>query len=128
MKEHCRFCQADLEQGTQCCGQYGHIQQVPLTSAPTQLEASTDLLSQAPRQQDAEEVTVATTHQEGTDAAAAQAPLSEQQDSPSAQGTTTENPEAVPSSVAVAEAESHPPEESAPEAKSGDNMEEEEDE
>src|SRR6266700_3575228 len=52
MMEHCRFCQADLEPGTQCCSQCGNIQPAPLTGAPTRPGAITSLLSLAALPQD----------------------------------------------------------------------------
>jgi hypothetical protein len=68
-------------------------------------------------------VTVATTQQEGTGVAAARTTPSAQQASPNAQGTTAEQPGAAPPLAAVAEPESHFPEESATEAKTGEDKE-----
>jgi len=68
-------------------------------------------------------VTVATTQQEGTGVAAAQATPSAQQAPLNAQGTTAKQPGAAPPLAAVAEPESHSPEESATEAKAGEDKE-----
>src|SRR5258708_3143657 len=135
--QYCRFCQANLEPAAHSCSQCGQFQTEALTQQC--LVCQKALPAQAhicpacghpvgqpatlPDVKNVQEVTVtvATTQQEGTSVAAAQATLSAQQASPKAQGTTAEQAGAAPPLAVVAEPESHSPEESATEAKTGED-------
>ena len=113
--QHCRFCQANLEPGAQRCSQCGQFQSASLTDTPMQPAAPTPLLSLATHSQDKlPDTSTQSVHMPDKG--------SEMPDGKT-QGTTAEQAGAAPPLAVVAEPESHSPEESATEAKTGEDKE-----